>query len=208
MESAPTKAPRPATTATAPAPTKAPRPAATATAPDPTKTPRRAAPPRTAPAPTTAPTETKRPRRRAAQLEEIAEGLPQRANTLSKMFLSRSSVCVSRTEVGVLRSLRARPRRITELAAEERVTQPAITLLVNRLAEKGWVQRIPDASDRRAVLVSLTPEGEEAFSRLKAEYHALLREEIAALDDHEVETLADSVEILDRLIESLRSRHQ
>src|SRR5579859_6178669 len=97
---------------------------------------------------------TTRPKRRAAQLQEIAEGLPQRANTLSKIFLSRSSVSVSRTEVGVLRSLRTRPRRITELASEERVTQPAITLLVNRLAERGWVERVPDASDRRAVLVS------------------------------------------------------
>ena len=148
----------------------------------------------------------KRPRRRAAQLEEIAEGLPQRANTLSKMFLSRSTVCVSRTEVGVLRNLRSRPRRITELASEERVTQPAITLLVNRLAEKGWVERISDPSDGRAVLVSLTPAGQEAFDRLRAEYHALLHEEIAALDDHEVETLAGAVEILDRLIERLRSR--
>jgi DNA-binding MarR family transcriptional regulator len=146
------------------------------------------------------------PRARAAQLEEIAEGLPQRANTLSKLFLSRSSVPVSRTEVGVLRSLRAHPRRITELASEERVTQPAITLLVNRLAERGWVERISDPSDRRAVLVSLTPVGEEAFTRLKAEYHALLQEEIAALDDHEVETLAGAVEILDRLIDRLRSR--
>jgi DNA-binding MarR family transcriptional regulator len=148
----------------------------------------------------------RRPRRRAAQLEEIAEGLPQRANTLSKLFLTRSSVCVSRTEVGVLRNLRSRPRRITELASEERVTQPAITLLVNRLAEKGWVERIPDPSDGRAVLVSLTPAGEEAFDRLRAEYHALLHEEIATLDDREVATLAGAVEILDRLIERLRSR--
>src|SRR5579884_4040806 len=100
---------------------------------------------------------TTHPSRRAAQLEEIAEGLPQRANTLSKIFLSRSSVSVSRTEVGVLRSLCAQPRRITELASEERVTQPAITLLVNRLAERGWVERVSDPSDRRAVLVSLTP---------------------------------------------------
>jgi DNA-binding MarR family transcriptional regulator len=147
------------------------------------------------------------PRKRAAQLEEIAEGLPQRANTLSKIFLTRTSVHVSRTEVGVLRSLRTSPRRITELASEERVTQPAITLLVNRLADRGWVERTADPTDRRAVLVSLTPAGQEAFDRLKAEYHALLHEEIAALDDHELETLADAVEILDRLIEKLRSRN-
>src|SRR3954452_19139932 len=100
--------------------------------------------------------------RRSSQLDEIAESLPQRSAALSRLFLTRTSVCVSRTEVGVLRVLRAGPRRITELAAEERVTQPAITLLVNRLADKGWVERTTDPTDRRAVLVSLTPAGEDA----------------------------------------------
>ena len=103
----------------------------------------------------------------------------------------------------MLRNLRAGPRRITELAAEERVTQPAITLLVNRLAERGWVERIPDPTDGRAVLVSLTAAGEEVFERLRAEYRALLHEEMASLEDGEVETLAAAVEILDRLIERL-----
>lgn len=138
--------------------------------------------------------------RRTSQLDEIAEALPQRAAALSRLFLTQTSVCVSRTEVGVLRSLRSGPRRITELAAEERVTQPAITLLVNRLEDRGWVKRIPDPSDGRAVLVSLTPAGEEVFERLRAEYRALLHEEMAALDDSEVETLAAAVEILDKLI--------
>jgi DNA-binding MarR family transcriptional regulator len=142
--------------------------------------------------------------RRTRHLEEIAEGLPQRASALSKIFLTRTSIPVSRTEVGVLRGLRQGPRRITELAAEERVTQPAITLLVNRLAERGWVERTTDPKDRRAVLVTLTPAGEEAFDRLKAEYRALLHQEMAGLDDDEVETLARAVGILDQLIEKLR----
>ena len=143
---------------------------------------------------------------RSTQLDEIAEALPQRSSALSRLFLTRTTVCVSRTEVGVLRNLRAGPRRITELAAEERVTQPAITLLVNRLEERGWVQRVPDPSDRRAVLVSLTPDGEAVFERLRAEYRVLLHEEMASLDDEEVATLASAVEILDKLIARLTER--
>lgn len=142
-------------------------------------------------------------KRRSSQLDEIAAALPQRASALSRLFLTRTSVCVSRTEVGVLHTLRAGPRRITELAAEERVTQPAITLLVNRLQERGWVQRIPDPSDRRAVLVSLTAQGEEVFEQLRAEYRALLHEEMASLEDSEVESLAAAVTILDKLIDRL-----
>jgi DNA-binding MarR family transcriptional regulator len=141
--------------------------------------------------------------RRSSQLDDIAEALPQRSSALSRLFLTRSTVCVSRTEVGVLRTLSDGPRRITELAAEERVTQPAITLLVNRLEERGWVKRIPDLSDGRAVLVTLTAKGEKTFAKLRAEYRALLREEMAMLDDNEVETLAAAVEILDKLIARL-----
>ena len=144
--------------------------------------------------------------RRSTQLDEIAESLPQRSAELSRLFLTRTTVCVSRTEVGVLRVLRSGPRRITELAAEERVTQPAITLLVNRLAERGWVERIPDPRDGRAVLVSLTAAGDEVFERLRAEYRALLHEEMASLEDGDVETLAAAVAILDKLIDRLKER--
>ena len=141
--------------------------------------------------------------RRSSQLDEIAEALPRRTTELARLFLTKTSVCVSRTEVGVLRNLRGRPRRITELAAEEHVTQPAITLLVNRLQERGWVERISDPTDGRAVLVSLTPAGEEVFERLRGEYRALLHEEMASLEDSEVETLAAAVAILDKLLARL-----
>jgi DNA-binding MarR family transcriptional regulator len=144
--------------------------------------------------------------RRRIHLGEIAQALPQRAADLSRLFLTRTSISVSRTELGVLRSLSTRPRRITDLAADEGVTQPAITLLVNRLAKRGWVERVADPSDGRAVLVMLTPRGSEVLDALRAEYRALLHEEMASLDDDEIETLAAAVEILDTLIERLAGR--
>jgi len=143
---------------------------------------------------------------RRRQLDDIAEALPQRASTLARLFLRRTSICVSRTEVGVLRALSARPQRITELAACEGVTQPAITLLVNRLEDRGWVARGADPADRRAVLVTLTDAGRDVFDTLRAEYRALLHEEMATLDDGEVETLARAIDVLDELIERLRGR--
>ena len=41
---------------------------------------------------------------------------------------------------------------------------------------------------------------------MRADYRALLREEMAALDDQEVATLAAAVEILDRLVARLGER--
>jgi DNA-binding MarR family transcriptional regulator len=143
---------------------------------------------------------------RTRRLDEIAEGLPQRAAALSRLFLTRTTIDVSRTEVGVMRAVSVRPQRITELAAAEGVTQPAITRVVNRLQERGWVTRHGDPRDGRAVVVRLTPAGRTVVERLRGEYRALVHEEMATLDDTDVETLARAIDVLDELIDRLEGR--
>jgi DNA-binding MarR family transcriptional regulator len=140
---------------------------------------------------------------RRRRLDEIAEALPERAAMLSRLFFRRATVPITRTEFGVLHAVQERPRRITELTAHVGVTQPAITLLVNRLEDRGWVHRGTDPSDRRVVLVCLTEAGAQTIDGLRAEYRALLHEEMASLDDHEVETLGRAIDILDGLIARL-----
>lgn len=78
--------------------------------------------------------------------------------------------------------------------------------MVNRLVSRGWVRRIADPSDGRAVLAGLTAAGERAFEQLRAEYRAMLHEEMATLDDQDVDTLARSIDIRDRLIDRLMER--
>jgi DNA-binding MarR family transcriptional regulator len=137
-------------------------------------------------------------------IDDIAETLPLRASMLSRLFIAQASVRLSRTEAGVLQALSIGPCRITELAAREGVTQPAITLLVNRLVARGWVYRDREPSDGRVVLAALTARGHDVWNRLRAEYRALVHDEIATLDDSDVEVLTHAVEILDGLISGLR----
>jgi DNA-binding MarR family transcriptional regulator len=143
---------------------------------------------------------------RRRHLDDIAEGLPQRAGALSRLFLSQSRLGISRTEAGVMRAVSQRPQRITELAAAEGVTQPAITRLVDRLQERGWVSREHDPQDGRVVMVRLTTEGESMLGALRAEYRALVHEEMAVLPDDDVETLARAIDVLDALIARLAER--
>jgi DNA-binding MarR family transcriptional regulator len=143
---------------------------------------------------------------RGRQLDEIAEALPQRVSTLLRLFLSRAQVPVTRTEAAVLATLESGPERIGELARQEGVTQPAITLLVNRLERRGWVTREADPGDGRVVLVAITPAGRDLFAGVRAQYRALVHEEMASLDDGDVETLAQAIDILDHLIARLRER--
>src|SRR5436305_9843922 len=107
------------------------------------------------------------PKGRSRQLDEIALALPQRVSALTRLFFARAGAELSRTEAGLLDALSAGPHRVTELAAREAITQPAVTQLVNRLQQRGWVTRETDAGDGRVVLVRLTEFGREALERVR-----------------------------------------
>jgi DNA-binding MarR family transcriptional regulator len=67
---------------------------------------------------------------------------------------------MSRTAASTLATLdRSGPCRLTALAAHERVTQPAMTQLISRLADSGLVARSADPADGRAVHVEITEQG-------------------------------------------------
>jgi DNA-binding MarR family transcriptional regulator len=57
----------------------------------------------------------------------------------------------------------AGPLTVTEAARHLDRAQSVVSELVDRLVEHGLVARMPDARDRRRVLVWLTPAGEETL---------------------------------------------
>ncbi|MDG6103341.1 MarR family transcriptional regulator [Dactylosporangium aurantiacum] len=76
---------------------------------------------------------------------------------------------ISLTAASTLRRLeREGPRRLTELAAAEGVTQPAMTQLAQRLERDGLAERTTDATDGRVVLVRVTQAGRDLLARRRA----------------------------------------
>jgi DNA-binding MarR family transcriptional regulator len=72
---------------------------------------------------------------------------------VTRLLVRRSRHEFSRTEGGVLSTLSAGPRRITELAELEGLAQPSMTLLVKRLEERGWLTRGGQPDDGRVVVI-------------------------------------------------------
>jgi DNA-binding MarR family transcriptional regulator len=67
---------------------------------------------------------------------------------------------ISLTSVSTLATVeRTGPRRITDLAVTEGITQPAMTSLVTALERSGLAERRADPGDQRVVLVALTRAG-------------------------------------------------
>ncbi|MBA2694467.1 MAG: MarR family transcriptional regulator [Actinobacteria bacterium] len=102
-------------------------------------------------------------------------------------------------EFDVLAALRRAgdPYRLTpgELLKETLVTSGTMTNRVDRLVARGLVLRTASAGDRRAVLVSLTPEGQRCVDDALTRLVGLEREFLQPLDD----------EARERLVVSLRS---
>nr|BFD88689.1 hypothetical protein KitaXyl93_00490 [Kitasatospora sp. Xyl93] len=109
---------------------------------------------------------------------------------------------MSVTSAATLATLhRTGPRRITDLAATEGVTQPAMTTLVRVMEESGLVERRGDPSDRRVTLVCLTEAGASYVrTRHQAGVDAFARL-IDELPDDDVESLVAALPALAHLAE-------
>lgn len=70
--------------------------------------------------------------------------------------------------------------RMKELAEKLGVTTGTLTVTVDRLEQKGLIERHPHETDRRSYRVILTPDGEKHFAK-HHEFHIKLTEEIVSV---------------------------
>jgi DNA-binding MarR family transcriptional regulator len=136
-------------------------------------------------------------------LEHVCTQLLPRVALVTRLLVKQSRHEISRTEGGVLSTLSARPRRITELAELEGLAQPTMTLLVRRLEEKGWVKRDRQPDDGRVVVMSLTEAGAAALEGFRAQYRAVLRAHIETTSDEQLTALRNATDALGSLVDLL-----
>jgi DNA-binding MarR family transcriptional regulator len=66
--------------------------------------------------------------------------------------------------------------RVSDLAAQARVTKQSAAFLVEQLEAAGYVERVPDPDDGRARLVRLTPHADKVVDTANAEVERVLEE--------------------------------
>jgi len=109
---------------------------------------------------------------------------------------------ISLTSMSTLSTLeRSGPRRITDLAAVEGVTQPSMTTLVNGLERAGLVERQGDPTDKRVAMVVLGAKGRD-FVRARRRWAAKGFEQlIKQLTTDEAASLMAAIPALEHLKE-------
>jgi DNA-binding MarR family transcriptional regulator len=108
---------------------------------------------------------------------------------------------VTSRQVTLLWLIRRNPGlSLRQLAAEERISAPALSGHVDRLEKAGLLERVRDDSDRRRVGLTLTGEGDRLLKRVRARRTTWLAERLRGLDDDELAALERAIEPLGKLL--------
>jgi len=114
---------------------------------------------------------------------------------------------LTRAQWQVLNLLHRRPGASqTELAEMLEVERATAGRMVDRLERKNWVERRPDAADRRVNRLFLTREARTIQAEMRRIGESLLDDAMAGLADDERETLADIMERVKAQLQTMGPR--
>jgi len=91
------------------------------------------------------------------------------------------------------------PLTLGALAAQEQVSPPTITKVVDALVAREFVERIPDESDRRVCRVRSTARGRRQLEASRTRRTAWLANQLRELDAEELERLAGALDVIEQL---------
>ena len=88
------------------------------------------------------------------------------------------------------------PERMGNIAGHLSTSMSSATSMIDRLVDKGLVERAPDATDRRVVTCQLTPRGREEMDRFLRINQLRLTRMAGRLTLEELQAVVDAMEIL------------
>jgi DNA-binding MarR family transcriptional regulator len=107
------------------------------------------------------------------------------------------------SQIRVLVFLYQEPQRMGNIAGFLGSILSSATSLIDRLVEKGLVERMPDPSDRRVVVCALTPQGQEAIEQFWRIGRVRITELAEQLDPAELKDVVHAMELLHRAAQAV-----
>ena len=137
-------------------------------------------------------------------MAERNEALGQALQALAASSIRKRNRILSLTAAATLATLeRTGRRRLTDLAVNEEIAQPSMTILVNQLVDRGLAERCRDGSDARVVLVAITPAGRDYLRSMRRAGAADLTALIDKLPDDDAAALHRALPALHLLVEMM-----
>ncbi|MBO2012894.1 MarR family winged helix-turn-helix transcriptional regulator [Hymenobacter negativus] len=134
----------------------------------------------------------------AAELRTVVARLIKKLRSHSPMHSS-----LSLTERAVVKLLAQHGQMLpSELAAQEKVTTQSMSQILSHLSELGYITREASATDKRKVLIALSPAGQVFVSNVRQETDAWLQQALqTTCSAEELASLHQALPILTKLVD-------
>lgn len=96
-------------------------------------------------------------------------------------------------------------KNMSSIAKTLKVTVGTLTIAINSLVKKGYVNRIRSEKDKRVVLISLSELGKEAYEHHKNFHEKMIRAMIEGFDEQETNILVNALTNLNQFFRSYQS---
>lgn len=87
---------------------------------------------------------------------------------------------------------------VSDIQNNLHITKPAVSQIYSALEKKGYIIREIDTNDRRKILVTLTPKGQEVLKAMKVQSGKMLDDVISRLGEADTRHL---IELFNRLVD-------
>ena len=138
------------------------------------------------------------------QLNEVIVDTYRSILRVEENILKRSDQTdLSISEIHMLEAVgkgKDRRRTISELAEVLNITLPSVTVAINKLMKKGYVEKVRGEEDGRIVYVSLTRQGRRIDSAHRYFHESMVRSIIRDMTESEMQALYKGVMNLDTFL--------
>lgn len=100
------------------------------------------------------------------------------------------------------------PKNMSTIARELSVTVGTLTIAINSLVKKGYVNRIRGEEDRRVVFISLSSKGVKAYRHHEAFHKEMVKATLAGISDVEAQVLVKALTNLSQFFEDYKNKNR
>lgn len=122
--------------------------------------------------------------------------------TEAKAVITEEYKDISNNDMHIIEAIGlGEPKSMSVIAKQLAVTVGTLTVNMNSLEKKGYLERTRSTEDKRVVLVTLTEKGKKAFFHHRDFHKAMIRAAIKDLDESEMKALINCLQKLSDFFE-------
>lgn len=111
-----------------------------------------------------------------------------------KVLITGEFKNISKNDMHIIDAIGSKEtKNMSTLAKKLKVTVGTITIAINNLVKKGYVNRLRSKEDKRVVLISLSDKGERAYASHLAFHRDMVNTVLNGLNEGETQNLIDTL---------------